>query len=550
MKKLFKMFLLLSILSLFIIGCDNNKGPFTKEKVNGKIVLLSKGRPAKGWVQNNIYDSNGVSIKVYEIDFDNGLPGGDFKLYDRNSVLLVDAKGKWKNGLYHGKITEGNDVAEGTFSINTNYLLDYSGNMYTNFILRTMRNGVVRNGKSEFNIKNGQLNGKFIMYYPNGKLKQEGFYKDGELDGNYKRYTDTGELFQDYNYKNGSLDGVLKDYNGYGTLVGEYNYKDGKPYGEQLTYYDNGNLKTKRSVYYEMEEGLSETYNEDGTIATIKNYLHGRLNGEHKEYIYPDGKQVLALEEHIDNGRRNGVYIKHDFNKHIEANYVDDALDGKYKEYDGHNTLIKENNYKMGSLHGEQKIYDSLGRLVKIETRNDSVLEGPLKEYNPENGKVILEANFSHGVLNGEFKKYTDDGRLVMKGKYVNVSPKEEYFYSTKNGDLIEKMIFTADNHNRIRYWVYPYRLDEKTKLSKYHYLDCTDYHNGPSKDTYLVEEYYDAKKQCFYCRQVYFNMNNKNTFKVREERRTWFGYLKAENEYTIQKKNINKLKPIEKLKF
>ena len=39
---------LLIILSMLFVGCDNNSGPFTKEYRNGDLILLSAGKPAKG----------------------------------------------------------------------------------------------------------------------------------------------------------------------------------------------------------------------------------------------------------------------------------------------------------------------------------------------------------------------------------------------------------------------------------------------------------------------------------------------------------------------
>ena len=93
MKKLMFIFTLL----LFLMGCDNNEGPFTSRMENGKKVLYSGDKLAKGWIEKTINDYNtGNNVKISEIYFDKGIPAGDFKLYSINGDLLSMEK---ENGI-------------------------------------------------------------------------------------------------------------------------------------------------------------------------------------------------------------------------------------------------------------------------------------------------------------------------------------------------------------------------------------------------------------------------------------------------------------------
>lgn len=225
---------------LFILtGCDNNKGPFQVKNENGIKVLYSGKKPAKGWVEQNIYNYTGESTKVYEIYFEDGLPAGDFRLFDTKGNLVVDAEGKWKDGLFKGKIKEeyNNVYAKGTFSINTDFLINFEGERYISFSRETLIDGDYKSEYLQYSKKNNRYEGEYIKYDKDG-LAEKGTYKNGKLEGKYfsapyanKTYSST------YNYKNGVKDG-------------EFVITEGKVRIEGV--YENGEeVKEKRKVTYE-----------------------------------------------------------------------------------------------------------------------------------------------------------------------------------------------------------------------------------------------------------------------------------------------------------
>lgn len=57
----------------------------------------------------------------------------------------------------------------------------------------------------EFSFKNGILNGPFVCYYTDGKIKCHGTYKDGEFEGNWIAYNEEGQTLYNVTYQNGNL---------------------------------------------------------------------------------------------------------------------------------------------------------------------------------------------------------------------------------------------------------------------------------------------------------------------------------------------------------
>ena len=224
MKKL--CWILSFLMILIFTGCDNNEGPFEIKKERGKSVVYSANKPAKGWIQDKIYNNDGTTTVVSEVYYDKGLPNGDFRLYDTAGNLVVNAKGKWNDSIFKGKIEETfqNGKGEGEFSINTDFLISYKGNGYYNFIRTVLITGKYEGDFYKCQVKNREMNGNFKEYYENGNIKIDVNYKEGKYDGICKEYYVNGNPKIDCIMKNGKLDGPYKEYSEDGTSLADYVY--------------------------------------------------------------------------------------------------------------------------------------------------------------------------------------------------------------------------------------------------------------------------------------------------------------------------------------
>ena len=200
MKKLMFIFTLL----LFLMGCDNNEGPFTSRMENGKKVLYSGDKLAKGWIEKTINDYNtGNNVKISEIYFDKGIPAGDFKLYSINGDLFVHGKGKWDKNKFKGIIKEPliSGKGEGIFNINSDLLISFNGDTGYSLAYKTMEDGKYVGAAFEFKRINNKYDDKYLGYYPNGSPKYNVDYKNGEKNGKYLEYYQNGSFKYDIDYK-------------------------------------------------------------------------------------------------------------------------------------------------------------------------------------------------------------------------------------------------------------------------------------------------------------------------------------------------------------
>jgi len=162
-------------------------------------VYLSSMSDIGGYVRQDYYKSGlfsvrcmqGVAHKKFVINYENGVPHGEWKKFHENGEL--------------------NEVG---------------------------------------NYKEGKLHGELKIFYENGNLHSISNYKDGKLHGELKGFDDrgSGNLYSISNYKDGKLHGELKTFDqfGLGQIKESYhveNYIEGEKNGETIFFDENGKLR-------------------------------------------------------------------------------------------------------------------------------------------------------------------------------------------------------------------------------------------------------------------------------------------------------------------
>lgn len=114
-----------------------------------------------------------------------------------------------------------------------------------------------------------------IEDFKNGKTYQEVTYKDGKKEGYYINSYPDGTLKEEGYYYNDLKCGDCRKYNSKGVLVRQAQYHDGQLNGTCIDYHDNGNLK-EISVY---KNGLKNgvcTYTDLEGVTTTTLYVNGQ----------------------------------------------------------------------------------------------------------------------------------------------------------------------------------------------------------------------------------------------------------------------------------
>ena len=136
--------------------------------------------------------------------------------------------------------------------------------------------------------KNDIIDGGAYSWNRGGKIASKQEYKEGQLDGNSVLYTDKGFIQEESGYKAGKRDGVTTWYlyaeKTQGPKYVMYTYKDGKFEGVQETYYENGNVKTRKMFSDNVANGPATEYYEDGSVKSECTYKNGEVKGRVKEY--------------------------------------------------------------------------------------------------------------------------------------------------------------------------------------------------------------------------------------------------------------------------
>lgn len=189
--------------------------------------------------------------------------------------------------------------------------------------------------KAEGNYDHGKQTGDWKFYYPDGKTEQRGkFNKSGKFDGVWKWYFENGELFREENYRNGLKDGLSTTYDENGKVVeeGEFvednedgpwfevmgdtytcgSYRDGQRNGEWVSYYlEEKDGKTDSVCFFrggfnaDLPDGKHIYYWPDKKIKSEGTFIAGKREGNWF-YYNEDGTLFLVIT------CRNGAEVKYD----------------------------------------------------------------------------------------------------------------------------------------------------------------------------------------------------------------------------------------------
>lgn len=93
----------------------------------------------------------------------------------------------------------------------------------------------------------GKLNGKRIVYFPNGKIAEEISFVNDLMEGTYKQYTEKGVVLEESFYKNNKLHGIAIFRNSHGEVTSKGKFANDLKTGV-WEYYDKGKLVKKEDM--------------------------------------------------------------------------------------------------------------------------------------------------------------------------------------------------------------------------------------------------------------------------------------------------------------
>lgn len=233
----------------------------------------------------------------------------------RDSIMQVYMTNGYANKHFIPKGTiDNSDARQGKWK-------DYETRMGSSFFIKKDESNeqfsnYLFYGEGEF--KDGKRAGDWDIYIIEDKtlkkiLSQKLRYVDGQPEGYFENYYPNGKVARTGNFVHGKIQDSSTVYYPDGKTFAKRFYKDDEKDGQQRYFFKSGKLKY--IVVYAMgkKDGEALMYYEDGTIKESSLYKADSLNGSYK-YYYPDGK--LWTERIYDYGRLLNVTKLYDKNGH------------------------------------------------------------------------------------------------------------------------------------------------------------------------------------------------------------------------------------------
>jgi len=156
--------------------------------------------------------------------------------------------------------------------------------------------------------KDNRKSGLWLEYYCNGNIRSKIPFIDGKPGGYCQVYYPNGKLLEEGEWKNGRYRGAYKKYDTLGILINEIKYDSlGKKPGNTLQPLDDARepmtLKHK-NAYPEILDGKQTIYNKTNQIIRDGIFKNNRFM-DGKAYVYDENGILTRIAVY-----KNGIYVK------------------------------------------------------------------------------------------------------------------------------------------------------------------------------------------------------------------------------------------------
>ncbi|HEX2968068.1 MAG TPA: hypothetical protein VHO46_03105 [Bacteroidales bacterium] len=352
--------------------------------------------------------------------------------------------------------------------IHNNGLKGQNDNIKEGYTIYKYPNGTV---SSEGLIKNGKPEGYWKSFYVTGILKSEGRRTNHLLDSIWVFYDQTGDVNEKISYLYGKKNGWYLKYKkdpGEGLyLWSQELFAGDKKEGVATLYYPDGKIKQTIPYNDGKKEGLSREFDKDGNIITLYEY--------HNDFLVSRDRINRTDTKRFKQGPWKEFYA--DGKIKSESNYLDDMLNGYYKEYDEKGNLVLTTLYEKGAIvksdiedqHEIEIInkYDENGKVIYSGPYRKNVPVGIHRKYGADgkvtdafryndNGLLLSEGIVDEGGnMNGKWKDLYPDGKVKAEGQYTDNRRSGAWKFYNNDGKVIQTGSYNTGRPDGIWKWYY-----------------------------------------------------------------------------------------------
>lgn len=246
---------------------------------------------------------------------------------------------------------------------------------------------------------NGDLEGAYNTFYPNGELNLSAFFKADERHGKW-----TWKF----------IDGT-PDY--------EITYEFGDAYGLATSWSVMGYKFSETNFFEDERNGLRTRYFPNGKKFYTQEYMEDDLNG-YMTYFDQDGNVSLNI---FFQNNLPIFYVKDYFKATPDTVYVEGAtakIESKYAN--GQVAVMTE--FDNGLEVGDFKIFDKDGNTIYHSELKNDYIDGQAIYYFPGTNKKMIVENYKYGERHGTSIRYTKEGK-----EFIHI----DYQFGNKHGEQI-----------------------------------------------------------------------------------------------------------------
>lgn len=248
--------------------------------------------------------------------------------------------------------------------------------------------------------------------FESGQISSEGCLVDGQPEGRWRTFHPDGGLASEGNRVEHVLEGMWRFYHEAGWIEHEVPYVEGRLHGTERFYASDGQLMEEKPWINGVLEGVATTYHPNGTAAKRVPFEGGIEQGLGWEYDVSDGRPIARLDYH--NGYLRGVER---INRYNQAG----RKKGTWLVWNDRGVLIEEGPWTDGQRHGVFMFYDAKGELDRLERYEHGVLQADdattqlldIRRAYHENGEVARVGGYGANGPEGVFRSYDEEGNLT-----------------------------------------------------------------------------------------------------------------------------------------
>lgn len=293
-----------------------------------------------------------------------------------------------------------------------------------------------------------KLHGAVILKFPNGQVRQEGYFAMDLQDSVYRLWNESGKLEEEGYYKKGIPVGTWKYYylNGSEKLVEEI--VDSTRYVKSFWKDDSLHTQTVTDG-----TGLMELNYNTGFLKERYSYRNGILDGPFLEMnIFRDS----SLSGSYANGRKTGEWRFFYYTGKLEkiVNYDENRMEGKYRYFYDNGQVNVEGYYKNNLKSGVWTWYTKFGVRDMSGSFREDQQDGDWTYWYPT-GELSYTAQYKMGLKDGNWNYFYKDGSKFKKGSFKQDQKDGRWQTWYENGTLLMDGVYNngKENGKWLNYW-------------------------------------------------------------------------------------------------